>query len=496
MLRLPVLFTLPILETPANSSEMSYKYESVQSTDDGNSVSQREDDRSKEKLGELAATSIAGNDVLSSCFYTVGIAVLSAGVWAPVCMLLVVVMLYFFKTIYTDVGSAIPYNGGAYNVMLATTSRGFALFAASLTLVSYIATGVVSSLSACHYLFNIWDFGSVLLGSIILLCLFAVLSVIGISESAMAATVIFVTHTLTLSVLVAFAIGHLISTGLSVLYDNASSPLQPPVLEALFYGFSAATLGITGYETSANYIEEQKPGVFPKTLKNMFIVSLLFNPLLSFLAVSIVPLSSVKAHEEITLSKVAEISAGRWLEIWVSIDAFLVLSGSVITSYVGVGGLVKRLSMDECMPSFFLKQNEWRQTHHWIIIGFLLVCTSLVLLASGHVSDLAGVYSLAFVAVMGMFAVGDLMLGLESEKEYSKRIRAHMPEIIAALLMVSISFLVTIVRGPRYFLLFSIYMGVVGLLILIRILFVDNLGPPQLPASEQRDADVPKRQDV
>lgn len=40
---------------------------------------------------------------------------------------------------------------------------------------------------------------------------------------------------------------------------------------ALFFGFSVSLLGVSGFETSANYIEEQKEGVFAKTLRNMWI---------------------------------------------------------------------------------------------------------------------------------------------------------------------------------------------------------------------------------
>jgi len=40
---------------------------------------------------------------------------------------------------------------------------------------------------------------------------------------------------------------------------------------ALFFGFSAAMLGISGFESSANFVEEQKKGIFPKTLRNMWL---------------------------------------------------------------------------------------------------------------------------------------------------------------------------------------------------------------------------------
>jgi len=33
---------------------------------------------------------------------------------------------------------------------------------------------------------------------------------------------------------------------------------------ALFFGFAAAMLGISGFESSANFVEEQADGVFPK----------------------------------------------------------------------------------------------------------------------------------------------------------------------------------------------------------------------------------------
>ena len=42
---------------------------------------------------------------------------------------------------------------------------------------------------------------------------------------------------------------------------------------AIFFGYSSALLGISGFESSSNYVENQKPGVFPKTLRNMWVRS-------------------------------------------------------------------------------------------------------------------------------------------------------------------------------------------------------------------------------
>lgn len=56
------------------------------------------------------------------------------------------------------------------------------------------------------------------------------------------------------------------------------------------YGVSAGLLGITGFETSCNYIEEQAAGVFPKTLRNMWLLVTIMNPLMSIVSLGVLPL--------------------------------------------------------------------------------------------------------------------------------------------------------------------------------------------------------------
>ena len=46
------------------------------------------------------------------------------------------------------------------------------------------------------------------------------------------------------------------------------------------FGFCVGMLGVTGYETSANYVEETKKGVYTKVLFNTWLVSMLLNPAL------------------------------------------------------------------------------------------------------------------------------------------------------------------------------------------------------------------------
>ena len=166
---------------------------------------------------------------------------------------------------------------------------------------------------------------------------------------------------------------------------------------------------ISGFESSANFIEEQKKGVFPKTLRNMWIAVAVFNPLISLLALGILPIALISRIPPDILAQMGKLSAGHWLGVLVSIDATLVLSGAVLTSYVGVTGLVRRMSLDRCLPQFLLQENRWRQTNHWIILGFFLLSLSILAVTGGKIAVLAGVYTLSFLCVMALFAVGNML---------------------------------------------------------------------------------------
>ncbi len=63
-------------------------------------------------LGELPATAICGNDITSCCLYVSALAIIYAGPWAPVVLLMVAGLLYLFRSIYAEVIGALPLNGG------------------------------------------------------------------------------------------------------------------------------------------------------------------------------------------------------------------------------------------------------------------------------------------------------------------------------------------------------------------------------------------------
>ncbi len=380
------------------------------------------------KLKQLAATAICGNDITSSCLYVSSLTVAYAGQYAFISLLIVGLILYFFRKIYGEAVGALPLNGGAYNVLLNTTSKGNASLAACLTILSYMATAVLSASEGMKYLHSIFPIVPVIIATVVILTIFLFLTMGGISESSTVAIIIFIIHLTVIALLIGSVIFYIANNGLEIANLNFHTPLKGTIATALFLGFSTAMLGVTGFETSANFVEEQKPGVFPKTLRNMWILVFIINPVIALLAVSLMPLNEVVSNKDALLSHMGLQTGGSWLATIVSLDAALVLSGAVLTAFIGVTGLIRRMTLDRIFPQALLKENK-RGSSPAILIVFYLLCLSILFITNGELGPLAGVYTISFLSVMAFFGFGNLLLKI-------KRKRLPRPEYASPLIVI------------------------------------------------------------
>ncbi len=100
-----------------------------------------------------------------------------------------------------------------------------------------------------------------MIATVILLAIFMGLAIIGIGESAKVAVIIFITHLISLLLLVVICSWFLLNHGLEVFNTNWHLPIKSGgLVTALFLGFSAAMLGISGLK------------VLPILLKNSSLV--------------------------------------------------------------------------------------------------------------------------------------------------------------------------------------------------------------------------------
>ncbi len=412
-----------------------------------------------EKLNQWFATAICGNDILSSTFYVSGIAIIFAGFYAPLILAFIGLILYFYKSVYTEVVEALPINGGAYNCLLNATSKSVASLAGVTTILSYVATAVISGKSAVEYLHSILPFVPVTLTTVALLAFFAVLVIAGLKDSAKVAFGIFAYHIVTLSAFVILGVLYIFHGHTYLLenftHTNINISMNGGLVKALFFGFAASMLGVSGFESSANFVEEQGQGVFRKTLRNMLIGVIIFNPLIALIVLNVMPMNTIVHAKDFLLSDVAKLLAGNIFQILLVIDAFLVLAGAVLTGFVGVSGLIFRMASDAVLPNFLTKINS-KGSYPRIVIGFFLLCTSILLITRGDLLTLAGVYTIAFLTVMSLFALGNLILR-ETRSELKRTYNAPLIFVLLALIATVVGIIGNINLDPKNLNYFATY---------------------------------------
>jgi hypothetical protein len=160
-------------------------------------------------------------------------------------------------------------------------------------------------------------------------------------------------------------------------------------------------------------------------------------------------------------------AGGGWLSYIISLDAVLVLSGAVLTSYVGVTGLAERITLDRILPNFFLAKNR-RGVNYRIVIGFFLLCVSILLVTNGNLASLAGVYTFSFLTVMGLFGFGNLLLKIKREK-LPRAERASILSVVIAIVFVVAAFLGNIELNILSFYVFIKYLVPAMLFVIVML---------------------------
>jgi amino acid transporter len=423
------------------------------------------------KLGEWFATAICGNDILSSSLYVSGIAIIFAGIYAPLVLAFIGFILFLYKKVYTEVVEALPINGGAYNCLLNGTSKTVAAIAGVMTILSYVATAVISAKVGIEYLHTILPQIPVIPVTIGLLFVFAIIVILGIKDSAKVALGIFSFHILTLLAFLGFGLFYFLQ-GHSFFALNLAQTQniihnQGNLFYALYLGFAASLLGVSGFESSANFVEEQERGVFRKTLRNMLIGVAFFNPLIALVVLNSMPFAAIESAKDFLLSDAAFAVGGQLFRYIVVIDAFFVLAGAVLTAYVGVSGLIHRMASDSCLPYFLTTQNK-KGSFPKIILSFFLLCSSILLITRGDLLSLAGVYTIAFLGVMTMFGLGNLILK-QTRTELKRTYNAPIIAVIVACLATLFGIFGNIRINPNNLTFFEIYFVPSFLLVLLMV---------------------------
>jgi hypothetical protein len=213
----------------------------------------------------------------------------------------------------------------------------------------------------------------------------------------------------------------------------------------------------------------------------MWMGVVLFNPLLSLISFAALEVDEIYKHKDTVLAKTAQV-IGHWVQTQlhfpehfvfgpilstiVSLDAFVVLAAALLTGYVGINGLIRRMSMDRCLPQFFLIQNPWTGTDSFILVGFFILCVSQVIILDSNVEALGGVYCYAFLTVMTIFAFGNILLKVK-RPGLPREVNTSWVESVLGLVAVVLALMGNILGKPELLTYFFVYFLIVGVLVLM-----------------------------
>jgi hypothetical protein len=204
----------------------------------------------------------------------------------------------------------------------------------------------------------------------------------------------------------------------------------------------------------------------------MLIGVAIFNPLIALIVLNSLPFEIIAKAKDFLLADAGLALGGQLFRYLIVSDAFLVLSGAVLTSYVGISGLISRMAADGCLPNFLTKENK-KQAYPRIILTFFLLCSSILLLTRGNLLSLAGVYTIAFLGVMTLFAFGNLILR-ETRPELKRTYHAPVLFVILALFSTLVGIIGNIKIDPRNLIFFACYF-IPSVIIVLFVIYQDYL---------------------
>ncbi|KAG6905908.1 hypothetical protein DXG01_016979 [Tephrocybe rancida] len=353
--------------------------------------------RRQRVLGQYTASALAGNAVLGSVFYALPAVVAVSTVYSPICLFVATLVLFLWRPVMEELGSALPLSGAPYTYILNVSSKSFALIGVALLLLDFASTSVVSAATAASYFagevhlpFPEYGF------AIVILVTFTVISLSGVKESARIALVVLLFHIGTMMVLIVTSLVHLGRTGSKQLRENWHSvPISSPstVAHDIFFGICLGMLGLIGFECTPSYIGRIKKGQLPLVLRNLHIPAIGLSSTAMVLVLAIVPLDTVLRSSNI-LSVLAQMAAGDWLRTWIVADATIVLCGGVLTGIISACELLEQLSHHRVLPKLFLRTLPSTGSPYVCVFAFIAFSGMLYASAGASLNVISKMYDI------------------------------------------------------------------------------------------------------
>ncbi|CAE6430092.1 unnamed protein product [Rhizoctonia solani] len=355
------------------------------------------------QMGQFRSSSLSGNGILGSAFYTFPAMAAVASIFSPLSLLIASLIMTIYRPILLELGSAFRLNGTNYVYLLQCSGRTLAAIGATATLLDAVAASVVSAAAAGAYVKA--EFPEIpatdhTIG-IYLLVVIALLALVTLRESGKLTLIITVIHMIVMAVLM---IGSAIAwtrIGTDMIRHNWE--LRPrggaKIVRSIYIG---VCVGITGFECSPGYIQSIKPGSYGHALRNLLIMSLLLNVPLVLLVYALLP-NEVIMRTDNLLAILAEVSFGKPMRIVIVVDCLLVFSVGVFAGVSTGCNLVEALARERVLPQLFLHPLPLVGSTYFPVILFVAISIAVYFSSAFSLSTVSTMVSAAFVSTMLLF---------------------------------------------------------------------------------------------
>jgi hypothetical protein len=387
----------------------------------------------REKSFRRRFSAIVLSDLASSAYYAGGDAEKVIGKSAPWFILAVMLFSYAVRAVYIEASSMFV-RGGVYRVVRRAMGDTLAKLSVSALLFDYILTGPISAVTAGQYLagfieevarylrhpihFNQNYFAAMF--GILAILYFWWKNIEGIHESSNKALWIMKVTTIMVIILIGWCVVTVLKTGahLPPLPSLANMKLDHEFLGWLhgtrlshimwivaLVGMGHSVLAMSGEETLAQVnreIESPKLLNLQRAGLVIFVYSLVFTSLVSFLAVMIIPdavrpsffanlIGGLSMHlVGPTLAKLA-------FHAFVVLVGVLILAGAANTAILGANGVLNRLCETRVLTSWFQRPHKKYGTTYRTIHLIALLQVLTIILSRGNFYVLAALYAFGVV---------------------------------------------------------------------------------------------------
>jgi amino acid transporter len=362
------------------------------------------------QLGWLLAWAVVFCDIGTSVYYTPGILYHHVGNLAPFFIGLVTIGFLLLAQKYTEVCWRNPEGGGVVTVARKAFGPWWGALGGILITIDYFLTSSISSVSGFAYLASV--FPAIRPNIEVLSCigigLLCLLNIVGIRESATVAVVMALASLATSMITAAIGLAGMKPEEIRVLTDSFGQ-FQGLPLRTMLIGFAGSWLAFSGLESISQLspvMARPLQKTARRTMMAVIVTIVLTSPILTALAVAVLPPELKAAGTDTFISDLAYARGGIAMKISVVVTASALLLFAANTAMIGGYHVFLALSRERFFPRILARRNKWFSTPHWAILITTVVPILTILITRAKLNVLGDMYSFGLLGAFTFTSLG------------------------------------------------------------------------------------------